>query len=64
MVFSSIMFREDLPIVNNNNDNIKSLKCPKNFRRHYANVDFLDIYIFCNYNIIVLIFLTNLNFNL
>ena len=23
---------------NSLNDNIKSLKCPKNFRRHYANV--------------------------
>ena len=44
---------------NSLNDNIKSLKCPRNFRRHLANV-LLSWYIFCNYNIIVLTFLINL----
>ena len=49
---------------NSLNDNIKSLKCPKNFRRHFANVllGWYSWYIFfCNYNVIVFIFLTNLN---
>ena len=44
---------------NSLNDNIKSLKCPRNFRRHLANV-LLSWYIFWNYNIIVLTFLINL----
>ena len=44
------------------NDNIKSLKCPKKFRRHFTNV-LLGGYS-CNYNIIVLILLINLNKNL
>ena len=44
---------------NSLNDNIKSLKCPRNFRRHLANV-LLSWYIFCNDNMIVLTFLINL----
>ena len=48
---------------NSLNDNIKSLKCPKNFRRHFANVllGYYSLYIFRNCNMIVLIFLINLN---
>ena len=38
---------------NSLNDNIKSLKCPKKFRHHLANVllGWYSWYVFCNYNI-------------
>ena len=55
---------------NSLNNNIKSLKCPNNLSRHFANVllslfsIFVMFLIYCNYNIIVLIFLIDLNSNL
>ena len=54
-----LCFQRGAKLWNSLNDNIKSLKCPRNFRRHLANV-LLSWYILCNYNIIVLTFLINL----